>query len=68
LPPALAGGKGMNIKLALAKKDVIWLKPFHTISNFIPPAKAGGNLILFLLCSEQKRTNETILEIPQKKS
>lgn len=30
--------------MALAKKDALfWLKPFHIIPNFNPPAKAGGN-------------------------
>jgi hypothetical protein len=46
LPPALAGGKGINIKLALAKKDVILAKAIPYYPNFVPPAKAGGNLML----------------------
>jgi hypothetical protein len=34
LPPALAGGKknGQH-QMALAKKNAIWLKPFHIIPN-----------------------------------
>jgi hypothetical protein len=43
LPPALARGRGMDIKLALAKKDAILAKAISYNSNFIPPAKAGGN-------------------------
>jgi hypothetical protein len=47
LPPALAGEKEMNFKLALAKIRIqFWLKPLQTTTNFIPPAEAGGNLIL----------------------
>jgi hypothetical protein len=44
LPPALAGGKSMNVKLALAKTASFWLKPIEHKFYFIPPAKAGGNL------------------------
>jgi len=45
LPPASAGEKEINIKLALAKKNTILAKAISHNSNFIPPAEAGGNLI-----------------------
>jgi hypothetical protein len=32
-----------------------WLKPFHTAYNFIPPAKAGGNLKQKKACLESTR-------------
>ena len=42
LAPALAGEKGSNVKLALAKRNLILGKANDIIPNFIPPAKAGG--------------------------
>ena len=43
LPPALAGGIGVNVVLALAKKQVVLAKALNYCQNFISPAKAGGN-------------------------
>ncbi|WP_396169046.1 hypothetical protein [Flavobacterium sp.] len=43
MSPALAGGKGINIALALAKKYAISAKAIKNQHNFIPPAKAVGN-------------------------
>nr|WP_315200556.1 hypothetical protein [uncultured Flavobacterium sp.] len=46
MPPASAGGKGMNVKLALAKKSTILAKAISYHYNFISPAEARGNLII----------------------
>jgi hypothetical protein len=43
LPAALAGGgKIYGCQIGFSQKN-IWLKPLKKISDFIPPAKAGGN-------------------------
>ncbi len=45
LPLASASGKDLPEGLGLSR--IIWLKP-KSFGSFCPPAKAGGNLIIFL--------------------